>query len=415
MTAIVLMLALAYKLRAGDLTPSFNGLGALLRRGQANPNMKLRVVDRTFEATGAGLAAATSFQPGDVVMEIPNEDESFILGSGSGDAKERLVLGLLKEFRDDQSRWRLWLDALPRQPQNLASMGLTHRKALASLPIAVMLDQFEELVEGAAKEAEKQAFDPPFSKEEIRWAASVMESRAHSVGDDRVLSPFAAMANHHPDKSKALQVRWTPGRSARQYLAPNAIAAGDEVFTHYGAHSNLRLLMQYGFTLPNNPHLERVPVKFFELLGSVIFRVGNKFAPKGPRCKDMSQDSANALRRNREQGLPELVVSCWRLSQMDDEVAEAAVDAGLFGADELPWSRLPRKFLELDSRSYDQLAVACSTMRDLNNSTELPKLLTMADPLSLQLHASLLEEAAAWEACVQMAASRAAKLRAFLT
>lgn len=371
-------------------------------------------------------------------MEIPDVDASFISWrslprrfreaiqlEGPLGAKQGLVLALLHVLREPGD-WRPWLEALPRRVNNLAQMGAVHRRALGGLSIATMFAQFDELVESVMQLAGAPGlFSPPPSRAEIVWAASIMESRAHSAGEGRVLSPFAAMANHHPDSSKSLRTVWAAAShskpAARQYLAPHALSPGDEVFTHYGAHSNIRLLVQYGFCIEGASLLDRVPVKFFEILGSHIFRVGNKFAPKGPSCKDMSKDPANALRRDPTQpaAIPELVINCWRLSQIhDEEVAQAAVDAGLFDpATEVDWSRLPRSFLELDSASHERMAAACSEVRDLynvSNGEPLSELLARNDSLSRQLHASLVVEIQAWDRCSRELSARATHLRALL-
>merc|ERR1712050_211694 len=103
--------------------------------------------------------------------------------------------------------------------------------------------------------------------------------------------------------------------------------------THYGDFSNLRLLVQYGFTIPGNPVLDAVPYKLVEIASSAIFKFRDELAPRGPRCLDLSDNVKQSSKRTLGQpgGLPELFVNCWRLIAFEDKPSvEKAIEAGMF-------------------------------------------------------------------------------------
>lgn len=65
--------------------------------------------------------------------------------------------------------------------------------------------------------------------------------------------PFACLLNH---SAAAPHVRQY-GRLRSGFLhfpASHAVAAGQQVFLHYGPHDNAHLLAFYGFIIPGNPN-----------------------------------------------------------------------------------------------------------------------------------------------------------------
>ncbi|TYZ62391.1 hypothetical protein PybrP1_010201 [[Pythium] brassicae (nom. inval.)] len=91
------------------------------------------------------------------------------------------------------------------------------------------------------------------ARDAFLWAISVLMSRATSGTDQPfALVPFFDWFNHNDNGDECVQA-FDP-RSGFTVHATRAYEAGEQVFINYGHHSNLRLLRNYGFTLPTNAH-----------------------------------------------------------------------------------------------------------------------------------------------------------------
>lgn len=81
-------------------------------------------------------------------------------------------------------------------------------------------------------------------------------SRVFGVVVDRVktdaLVPVADMLNHHMPK----ETSWYFCESTKGFVIQSLkdIPTGAEIFDSYGQKCNSRFLLNYGFTLPDNPH-----------------------------------------------------------------------------------------------------------------------------------------------------------------
>ncbi|GAB5366171.1 hypothetical protein AAMO2058_001121800 [Amorphochlora amoebiformis] len=100
------------------------------------------------------------------------------------------------------------------------------------------------------------------SKANLSWAYNVVNSRSFSVrsydalGDTRfIMVPFADLLNHHNSNLASLKgPNYTFNLTAKalQVFADRDYKAGDEVLISYGIRSNPKLLLGYGFALPDN-------------------------------------------------------------------------------------------------------------------------------------------------------------------
>jgi len=417
-----------------SLPPGEGPVGDVLRYGQGIRFAKLHVSGQHFPGTGQGLAAARAFAAGDVVMEVPRTEQTFIgdhnlpsqfddyqdhLLEGQLGAKQRLVLAFLFESQNAKSPWKPFFESLPRQINNLVAMTEVHQRALKNHVIFAMLENHAELLTATRTWIREAAelFSTVPTDADVQWAIAVVESRCHMRGEGRILAPFAALANHHHDKRKALNYITTQnkfGQTVIQYVAQESIQKGEEVFCHYGQFSNIRLLVQYGFTIPSNPVLDRVPYALFEVASPKIFQFRNELAPKGPRCSELSENRDASTQRTLGQpgGLPQLFVNCWRLNGFDERVsAEKAVNAGMFDdRKETNFSVLPKAWIERDAGIYDEISKGCAKIRDSYSAEAgavLKELQTLSDALSLQLRDGLLAEIEAWDVCVREMARQA--------
>ena len=99
------------------------------------------------------------------------------------------------------------------------------------------------------------------------WAAAALHSRSMDLPDTRpggagrlvVLAPGADLFNHALDVAAGRSHRLAADGAAVEVVATRAYAAGEEVCISYGKKPSSRLLIGYGFVLPENPH-DRVEV-----------------------------------------------------------------------------------------------------------------------------------------------------------
>ena len=68
--------------------------------------------------------------------------------------------------------------------------------------------------------------------------------------DNLALAPFLDMFNHDP----SVQVQSQVVKNSYVLIAENDTPAEQQVFINYGPHDNLKLYLEYGFVLSQNPH-----------------------------------------------------------------------------------------------------------------------------------------------------------------
>uniref|UniRef100_A0A8R1I267 SET domain-containing protein n=1 Tax=Caenorhabditis japonica TaxID=281687 RepID=A0A8R1I267_CAEJA len=133
----------------------------------------------------------------------------------------------------------------------------------ATLPLSIRkywVDQKKEISEISEK---LMKLFPELQYDKILWAWHVTNTRCifveneehdnvdNSDGDTIAVIPFVDMLNHDPIKFQGVALHEKlNGRYVVQ--AKRQIMGGEQVFVCYGPHDNTRLLVEYGFTLPEN-------------------------------------------------------------------------------------------------------------------------------------------------------------------
>merc|ERR1712224_20090 len=107
-----------------------------------------------------------------------------------------------------------------------------------------------------------------------------------------------------------------------------------------------------------------------QYIGPRLFRFGNRLLPRGPPCEEIIEKKEDSVKRyTSDEGLPSLIVRCWRLKQFSkDEDAQKAVDAGMVDPhwSDAYFDKVPRDWLEEDSKIMEQISTACQAqMPDL--------------------------------------------------
>ncbi|CAI2322564.1 unnamed protein product [Caenorhabditis sp. 36 PRJEB53466] len=172
------------------------------------------------------------------------------------------ILTLFFAFEDmEQSAWSPYLKVLPKTFDTPAFKGTEYDTA--SLPLSIRSYWINQKKEIADISEKLLKWYPELSRDKILWAWHVVNTRCIFVeneehnnvdntdGDTIAVIPFVDMLNHDPDKFQGVALHEKPnGRYVVQ--AKRQIMEGDQVFVCYGPHDNARLLVEYGFTLPEN-------------------------------------------------------------------------------------------------------------------------------------------------------------------
>ncbi|GAB1609203.1 SET domain-containing protein 4-like, partial [Argonauta hians] len=101
------------------------------------------------------------------------------------------------------------------------------------------------------------------SETDFRWAWSVVNTRCVYLevpssphiadpGKNQALVPYLDLLNHSTDAK--IDAQFDSASQCFQIVTWDRYQKYDQVFIKYGAHSNPQLLVEYGFTVPNNPH-----------------------------------------------------------------------------------------------------------------------------------------------------------------
>ncbi|XP_037078832.1 SET domain-containing protein 4-like [Pollicipes pollicipes] len=188
------------------------------------------LVPTLFPATGRGLMARSAVRPGATLVSVPRR---MLITSATALASElgpllraarpplsgQLTLTLfllLERRRGADSAWRPYLDSLPAAYTTPAFCHFRHAWFTVNTR-AVFLE-------------------PERSQPAI-------------VEDTCALAPFLDLFNHAPDAT--MRCRLSPG-GCYELVTEDAFAARSQVFINYGPHDSLRLLLEYGFVVPDN-------------------------------------------------------------------------------------------------------------------------------------------------------------------
>lgn len=228
---------------------------------------------------GLGLVAERQVNAGEEVVTVPEAlwinmatvQASPRIGPFSKDLKPWVAISLflIHEFYDPNSKWRPYLDSLPK---TLDSPLLWSEEELEELrgtqllgSVAGYLEFLENEFTGLTEqlfEPNSEIFDPEvYTYEAFRWAFGILRSRTFAplTGDDLALVPVADLVNHGMGlsddipswiKKKPGQF-WNLGKENSHVLALRASATfqyGEQVLMQYGrTKSNAELALDYGF------------------------------------------------------------------------------------------------------------------------------------------------------------------------
>ncbi|XP_078144754.1 SET domain-containing protein 4 [Centroberyx gerrardi] len=238
-----------------------------------------------FTDTGRGLQAQKTIKPGQLLISLPEScllTTSTVLDSYLGTYikswKPRLspllalcVFLVCERHRGEASDWFPYIDVLPT---SYTCPAYFPDDVMAVLPTSVQrraLEQREAVLEIHSSNQDffrslqpilSQPMEEVLTYEALRWAwcsvntRSVFMSRPSShflSGQDvYALAPFLDLLNHRPDVQVSASFSDVSGCYEIRSVA--GIRRFQQAFINYGSHDNQRLLLEYGFVAPGNPH-----------------------------------------------------------------------------------------------------------------------------------------------------------------
>lgn len=241
----------------------------LLAHGASFP--KLAVEHRTRE--GRGVYLREPADAGEVLLHVPahlimtremaNESpvgRALLDAPGEPPSEDQILSAyLLAERANPESFFGPYLDALPVAfPSNPLFFD---EQELAYLEGSLLIEQIEQRRKSFRTEYESIQSRVPeigFTEADYVWARLIVTCRNFGFTKDDVktrgLVPFADLLNHkHPP-----EIGWTYADDADGFVmtASAALGAWAPVRDSYGEKCNRRYLLNYGFTLEDNPHDE---------------------------------------------------------------------------------------------------------------------------------------------------------------
>uniref|UniRef100_A0A1B6DVF1 SET domain-containing protein n=1 Tax=Clastoptera arizonana TaxID=38151 RepID=A0A1B6DVF1_9HEMI len=241
-----------------------------------------------FKSTGRGLMTKKLIKNDDILVKIPGSllitikavyDSSFgwVFSRGKTFTTQQVLSSFLvfEKHQELKSFWFSYISSLPSEiyspvfcPVDFVNiMPQELREQVISLKSNIV-GQYEEVrnslsIQDICKHCGTLLVDI-YTIDEFMWAWFIVNSRAVYISPDRntdhsislsdsnclALAPYLDMLNH----SDVVQVQAFINDSDDSYQIKTMVPfkRNDQVFIHYGAHSNMKLLLDYGFILPKN-------------------------------------------------------------------------------------------------------------------------------------------------------------------
>uniref|UniRef100_S4RM97 SET domain containing 4 n=1 Tax=Petromyzon marinus TaxID=7757 RepID=S4RM97_PETMA len=239
-----------------------------------------------FSDTGRGLMARRHFQPGDVIISVPERcllTASTVLDtylgrylrecSGSVTALQALCVFLILQQQQQQpGQWGPYIAVLPASYSCPAYFSSEERSALpaplrqeAEAQVAALLQDWRgtrplvRLLQSLFPEPVSRVF----CKDAFRWAWCSVNTRAVYLPaqpcptlaggtGSLALAPILDLLNHHP--SAKVTAGFNEATREYEVRAGQTHARHSQVFICYGPHDSQSLLLHYGFVCDANPH-----------------------------------------------------------------------------------------------------------------------------------------------------------------
>jgi len=221
-----------------------------------------------FGEYGRGVRVLEDVQPGDIILDIPQElwiTEASANRTAYGlvlkqlrDAKhidetQAVALHLLTEKYNSSSFWKPWLDVLPLEfetPLYYPAEDLQEMVGTSALDIrdkqVKVIEALQKVVETVAEQNPEVFPKELFTQATLAWALSTVWARS-AVGPEFssvALIPLLDMVNHRDD---GLLTNFTAKPDSVVLRASTNVNLGEQIFVNYGTRTSSQLLATYGF------------------------------------------------------------------------------------------------------------------------------------------------------------------------
>ncbi|XP_062302572.1 SET domain-containing protein 4-like isoform X2 [Osmerus eperlanus] len=239
-----------------------------------------------FSDTGRGLLSLTALQPGELLISLPEScllTTSTVLKSYLGQYIKRwqprvspllalCTFLICERHLGEDADWIPYIKVLPT---SYTCPAYFSDEVISLLPSGVRERALQQRQEVQELHASSLAFfrsllpllvgcvEEVFSLEAVLWAWCSVNTRTvykkhpynHSLSrqeDVYALAPYLDLLNHRPDT----QVQACFNEVSRCYEVHSLQGCHkfQQAFICYGPHDNQRLLLEYGFVAPDNPH-----------------------------------------------------------------------------------------------------------------------------------------------------------------
>uniref|UniRef100_A0A8D8TKV1 SET domain-containing protein 4 n=1 Tax=Cacopsylla melanoneura TaxID=428564 RepID=A0A8D8TKV1_9HEMI len=238
-----------------------------------------------FPTTGRGLMTKSALNKGDVLVNIPfnllitahtvckSPIYEYLNENVKYDGHEILAFYLVWEKHlNEQSFWYPYINTLPEQlstPLFWSSDPLNLPKFISEAikgSLSNMKESYRNFLNHIQHKHKKcthcnQLIIEIFNETDFIWAWCIVNTRAvyipleknlRNISNSLALAPYLDLFNHVP--SAQVEAMLIETQNAYQVKTLVHVGKNEQVFIEYGAHSNLKLLIEYGFTVPNNQH-----------------------------------------------------------------------------------------------------------------------------------------------------------------
>lgn len=215
---------------------------------------------------GRSLVAAVDIEPNERLIRIPHQAllniKTVELPLCDAGAQAKLALFLAQAKENHLHEWHAFTDLMPK---SFSSIPLTWEYGSAPSARAAAAF-FQDPVCAAAVAKQKAQFTRDYTAvgssialDSYLWAWLCVNTRClydhlsdKNEADNLTLAPVIDFLNHTSNPQLACSTEFSRAGDM-EIKSSCAYPAGSEVYITYGAHSNLFLLCEYGFTLPSNP------------------------------------------------------------------------------------------------------------------------------------------------------------------
>jgi len=302
----------------------------------SQPPLKLAV----FPGSGRGLQALNTIQPGEVIVTIPIDamitrnvavkqisshlDRNFI-----GRLSTQTILSvwlLLESIKGKMSSYFSYLETLPKCYSTPYFCTDAEKILLPNYLLSKVAEQ-SELIKKNHNLLFSRGFETSMTS--FEWAWFTVNTRAvylscetrfnnqFSVDTDEcmALAPYLDLLNHSFEAEVAVGLNIHSSANGYQIVTRKRISKSSQAFINYGPHDNTKLVLEYGFSLAQNPH------ECFNLSFDIVYKFVCESFALCMHDKKVSLLKSNGLDRRlsiTDEGLSWNLMACFKVLLMTE-------------------------------------------------------------------------------------------------